>query len=276
MEKSGDESVGASTKDKVKRGKFGKGPELVRGKLQGNFLVPSFITVVGIFCGFLAIISAIKGRYDYAAKCIGLAIILDGLDGRVARRLNATSAFGREFDSLSDAIAFGVAPAVLIYLWGFNSVADEFGLLISFLFVACGATRLARFNVTTSDEPKKHFSGLPIPGAAFALLSIVIVFSEPLQNPVVVAGMLTYTALLGFLMVSTIPFFSIKHLKLSQGNPRRNVALLAFVVALMWYYSRFVLLAVATGYALSGLIFLLYRKILKRDKKLLKTGTKSS
>ncbi|MCB0322004.1 MAG: CDP-diacylglycerol--serine O-phosphatidyltransferase, partial [Bdellovibrionales bacterium] len=164
-----------------------KGPKL-RDRLQGKtFLIPSFITVVGIFCGFLAAISATRGEFVYACKCIALAILLDGLDGRVARKLNATSAFGREFDSLSDVVAFGVAPAILVYSWGFNRVADEFGLLIAFVFLVCGATRLARFNITSTGElvlrksAGSGFQGLPIPGAAAAIASIVYCFPAPIE-----------------------------------------------------------------------------------------------
>ena len=140
-------------------------PRLVKGRLQGKvFLIPSFITAVAIFCGFYALIGAIKGRFDHACLAIGLALLLDALDGRVARRLNATSEFGREIDSLSDIVSFGIAPAILIYQWAFNSLADDFGLLVSFLFVACGASRLARFNVMAAAplaEQKKTFCWSP-------------------------------------------------------------------------------------------------------------------
>jgi len=131
--------------------RMSKGKRFVREKLKGKvFLVPSFITVLSIFCGFLALLSSFQGKFLYAAQCIGIAFILDGLDGRVARRLKATSEFGREFDSLSDLVAFGVAPASLLYSWAFGHIADEFGVLVSFVFVVCGATRLARFNVAAA------------------------------------------------------------------------------------------------------------------------------
>lgn len=215
-------------------------------------LIPSFITLIGIFCGFVAIVSAFKGNFDYATKCIAVAFLLDGLDGRVARRLNATSAFGREFDSLSDCVSFGVAPAILAYTWGFSANADEFGLLVAFLFVACGAARLARFNISTSSEVKKHFVGLPIPGAAAALVSVVYAHPAPLTSMTLTGVVLAYTLLLAFFMVSTIPFLSVKHFKLDRTNARLHFLLLALAVALVWYNSRTMLLLGCTAYALSG------------------------
>lgn len=250
----------------------GKKPVLIQGagrfrdKFQGKtFLIPSFITLVGTFCGFLGTVSAFRGNYIYACKCIALAILLDGLDGRVARKLNATSPFGREFDSLSDLIAFGMAPAVLIYSWGFSQTADEFGLLVAFLVLVCGATRLARFNITSTGEMKlsrasQGFQGLPIPGAAAALASIVYLFPEPLENEFVVALMMGYTALVAGLMVSTIDFFSVKYLRLTEGSLRVNVVVLAVAVALTWKYSQVMIALGSTAYAMSGALGFLWAR----------------
>ncbi len=217
------------------------------------FLVPSSVTMVGIFCGFLAIISSFRGEYEYATKCIVLAIILDGVDGRVARRLKATSAFGREFDSLSDLIAFGVAPAVLFYCWGFNRVADEMGVLVGFFYTVCTAARLARFNVDTSDDPKTYFVGLPSPGGAAATASLVYAFPAAIEQPFAVGLLLVYMALVGGLMVSTIPFFSVKKLKFTRAQQKYYLIALALLVPLTWKFSRAVFAIVAVGYALSGL-----------------------
>ncbi len=235
--------------------------KLVREKLRGKtFLIPSFVTVVGIFCGVLAIIGAVKGHYEYAAKCIAMAIILDGLDGRIARRLNATSAFGREFDSLSDMVAFGVAPALLGYCWAFQNLADEIGVVVSFLFIVCGATRLARFNIAEPGEGKQTFVGLPIPGAAAGVASVVYCFPAPVTSYPFVFFMLGYMAVLAVLMVSTFPFFSIKHLKLTQGNPALNLLLLSVAAGVTWRFSRPALLIGANFYAFSGLAGYLHRK----------------
>ena len=233
-----------------------RGPRFVREKLQGKiFLIPSCITVVGIFCGFLAIMSAVQGEpqhFIYAAKCIGLAIILDGLDGRVARSLNACSAFGREFDSLSDVICFGVAPAVLVYCWAFKLPADEFGILVAFIFLVCSAARLARFNIITSEEPKSSFVGLPTPGAAAAMASIVYFTPEQITSNLAAAGVSIYMLLIAFFMVSTLPFFSVKKIKLSPEHTGLLLIGLSIFVAIAWRYNQQVILVGSTLYALSG------------------------
>ena len=115
-----------------------------------RYIVPNLVTVGNMFCGFLAIMYGSSGRYKQAVFCIFLAIILDGLDGRVARRLNATSKFGVEFDSFSDLISFGIAPAVMLYHWAFHPVADEFGVFVAFIYVLCAVSRLARFNISSA------------------------------------------------------------------------------------------------------------------------------
>ncbi len=222
--------------------------------------------MVGTFCGFLAIVSAIQGHFEYAVKCIGLAFILDGLDGRVARRLNATSAFGREFDSLSDVIAFGVAPGVLVYCWGFRASADEIGVLASFFYTVCGAARLARFNITTSDEVKTSFTGLPIPGAAAAVASLVYAFPQPLEHIAAVTAMLLFMLVLGGLMVSTFPFFSFKKVKLPREQQRMYLIVLALATALAWKFSTAALALGTSGYAVSGLVHYAWRELFKKPK----------
>lgn len=238
-----------------------RGPGYVRDKLQGKrFLIPSCITVVGIFCGLLAVIAAFKGNIEYGVRCVGLAIILDGLDGRVARHLNATSEFGKEFDSLSDMTAFGLAPAMLVYSWVFASTADEVGALIAFIFVVCGATRLARFNISTEDKPKAHFRGLPIPGAAGALASLIYCFPELTSSIFHVALVSIYMLLISFLMVSNLPFFSVKRIKINI-NPQSLLVALSILIALIWYNSRVMLFVVGTTYAMSGLIGYVFSKL---------------
>jgi CDP-diacylglycerol--serine O-phosphatidyltransferase len=225
------------------------------------FLVPSTVTVIGIFCGFLSLMSSMKGNFAQATVYIAIAFVLDGLDGRIARRLNATSPFGREFDSLSDVVAFGVAPAVLVYTWGFNRIADEFGILIAFVYLVCGATRLARFNVDT--EARKHFQGLPIPGAAFGLACIVYVFPDPIVSNYAVSLVVAYTLTLAVLMVSSIPFYSLKNIRLTDGNPRLNLLIVATAVALAWYNSKLIISLGTVAYLIGGPGYLYWRKTRK-------------
>lgn len=232
----------------------------LKSRLHGRvFLIPSLITVVAFFSGFLAIFYALRGNFEDATKCIAIAILFDGLDGRIARKLNATSEFGGEFDSLSDLVAFGVAPALLCYEWAYKIRIDDFGILVAFIYVVCGAARLARFNITSSVEPKRNFDGLPIPGAAAGLCSVVYCFPATIDNAAAVAIVVVYMLLLAGLMISMIPFFSIKHIKLTPKNIRFTMLLLAACVAIGWYHSRTIILLIATGYALSGPIYWLMR-----------------
>ncbi|MCC6219811.1 MAG: CDP-diacylglycerol--serine O-phosphatidyltransferase [Deltaproteobacteria bacterium] len=233
---------------------------MVRNKIQEKmFLIPSLITVIGSFCGFLAILQAVKGNFDYSIRCIALSFVVDGLDGRVARRLNATSAFGREFDSLSDLVAFGVAPAILIYSWAFSQIADEFGVLVVFAYMVAGATRLARFNIDTRS--RNYFVGLPIPAGAAALASLVYWNPQPVTSYYGVMLLLIYCVIIAVLMVSTLTYPSVKKIKLIDAGSMRNLVILAILVALTWYHSRLIIVGISTGYALSGLFIYAAKKL---------------
>lgn len=212
-----------------------------------RFLVPNAVTLGSMFCGYLTVIYAASDRFEKAIVALGIAIFLDGVDGRVARRLQATSKFGLEFDSLSDFLSFGVAPAVLMYYWGYRQLADEFGVFVSFLYVLCAASRLARFNIQA--ENLKSFTGLPTPAAAW-MVGAVINF-VPRHDPsfaVTVFG-LGLMASLAALMVSKIEFFSIKKLRLTGGY---LFILLGAVIALLWYSSQIGFLVLISFYVLTG------------------------
>jgi CDP-diacylglycerol--serine O-phosphatidyltransferase len=174
------------------------------------YLVPNFVTTANMFCGFYSAIASIHGDYLAAAWAIMAASVFDMLDGRIARLAKATSQFGVEYDSLSDLISFGMAPAILLYLWALEPFG-RLGWAAAFLFMACGALRLARFNVTSGTQPKNFFQGLPIPMAA-GMVATFIIFCQALD-----LGPLRFpTLLLSFglasLMVSTIKFPSFKEL----------------------------------------------------------------
>jgi len=185
--------------------------------IRGIYLLPNLFTMGNLFCGFFAIISAIKGDYVTAASAIIVANLFDILDGKVARMMKATSRFGMEFDSLADLISFGVAPALLIFQWSLSSFG-RFGWLAAFLFVACGALRLARYNVQAASAEKGVFNGLPIPAAA-SMAATTVLFTEHLgatgleRN--VVLLLLCYV--LAFLMVSNIKYPAFKD-SLFQGR----------------------------------------------------------
>ncbi|MBX7136589.1 MAG: CDP-diacylglycerol--serine O-phosphatidyltransferase [Oligoflexia bacterium] len=228
-----------------------------------RYLVPNAVTLANMFCGFLTCIYAASGRFEKAVIAIGLAILLDGLDGRVARRLNATSRFGVEFDSFSDLVSFGVAPAVLMYHWCFKAQADEFGVLVTFIYLLCAASRLARFNI--SDPNLKSFTGLPTPGAAAAV--VVAVNFAPALSPsfwVTTIGALLALSL-AYLMVSRIEYLSVKTLRISGMNLWLRVGI-GSLIALIWYNNQFGLLLLGYGYAFSGPLVACYRKLFpKRD-----------
>ncbi len=224
--------------------------QAIRRRLKGSrFLLPNLVTVGHMFCGFLAIIYGTSGRYENAVVSIALAMLLDGLDGRVARRFNATSQFGLEFDSLSDLISFGVAPAILVYNWCFKVVADEFGVAICFLYVVAIATRLARFNLSAPNL--KSFTGVPSPASAGFLIATVNAFPR-IEFGLFGVGLMTALMLIiSGLTVSTFEFFSIKTLKLGKIHAGLPL-LLAPLIALLWYNNRVGVFALALAYISSG------------------------
>lgn len=224
-------------------------PEFRYRIYRKRYLVPNAVTLGNMFCGYLAIMYATSNRFQQAVISIAIAILLDGLDGRVARRLNATSKFGMEFDSFSDVISFGVAPAVLTYYWGLKVLADEFGVFVTFIYVLCAASRLARFNL--ADENAKSFNGLPTPGAA-GLVAAIVNFRPVIQQDATTVLLSSLVMLvLAFLMVSHITFFSIKSLKMKSIRVLGRVSLGA-LIALIWYDSKIGCLALTLSYCFSG------------------------
>ncbi len=190
-------------------------------------VVPSVLTTANLFCGFYGIIAALSEEFYRAAIAILVAVVFDGLDGKVARLTKTTSNFGVEYDSLADLLSFGVAPSLILYLWALEPVG-RFGWLAAFIFVICGALRLARFNVQVPQATGFDFTGLPIPAAAGLVASLIllgrdfIAFAEP--KPLVVLGVAFGLALL---MVSNIKYRSFKNVRLRGRRP--NWLLLAAI-----------------------------------------------
>jgi CDP-diacylglycerol--serine O-phosphatidyltransferase len=231
-----------------------KDKRLIRAALKERlyrrrFLVPNAVTLANMFCGFLSCIYAAQGSYEKCAIAIGFAILLDGLDGRVARKLNATSKFGVEFDSFSDLTSFGIAPAIVMYHWCLRPVADEFGVFVCFIYALCAASRLARFNI--SAENLKGFTGLPTPGAA-AFVAACVNFAPIPQSSLGFAIFGSFVmASLAFLMVSHIEFFSIKLLRVNSLGLFGRVFVGA-MIGLIWYNSAVGFVALSGAYVLSG------------------------
>ena len=222
-------------------------------KKIGVFIIPSLLTTANLFCGFYSIIAVLKTDYVTAAFAIIVAMLFDSFDGKIARLTNSTSHFGVEYDSLSDLVSFGVAPGLLIYKWALNDYG-KIGWLAVFLFVACGAMRLARFNTQASDSGLKHFVGLPIPAAAGLIVTTVIFDHHILLmgkgvRPVVI---LVMTYILAYLMVSTIPYRSFKETHLAERKPLSSLIAAVLILIVIVAEPQIMLFVLFALYASSG------------------------
>jgi CDP-diacylglycerol--serine O-phosphatidyltransferase len=251
----------------------------VRRQRKGMYILPSLFTTANLAAGYYAILQTMHGtvaepwHFDFAAKAIGFAVLFDGLDGRIARMTKTSSDFGRELDSLADVITFGVAPALLAYMWGFHLLPPidaeirlrigQLGAVASFLFLVAGASRLARFNITVNPQPsnpgrpdKKYFVGMPIPAGAGVIAAIVHrVLGEPLTSVAPSAIWLCMVPVVGYLMVSSWRFYSFKDIHFNTRQPFRLIVLLSALFALIWFYSSWVLFAIALIYMFSGVLW---------------------
>ena len=214
-------------------------------------MLPALFTAGNIFCGYLSLEASGRGGYEYAAILIFAAAFLDGVDGRVARLTGTTSAFGEQLDSLADVVSFGVAPAFLVYHWGLSGFGRA-GLLVSFLFVVCGASRLARFNVQLHVVDKRWFVGLPIPSAAGALCGLIWAVPSTALTDTLRGVFLGVTAVLAFLMVSTFRYRSFKDLDMKSRRGRLFFLLFAAILALIWWLRQYALAGLLVTYAASA------------------------
>jgi CDP-diacylglycerol--serine O-phosphatidyltransferase len=219
---------------------------------KGIYLLPNLFTTASLFAGFYSIIASVQEKYYIAALAILVSLIFDGLDGRIARMTNTTSKFGAEYDSLADLIAFGVAPSLLAYIWAMSS-DGKLGWMAGFLFVACGALRLARYNIQIGIIDSKVFNGLPIPAAASVIATTVIFFhfigSEGKYNN----SYLTYfVILLALLMVSNIKYYSFKGMNLRSRVPFTFILIVVAVLLIIYYKPEIMAFVIMVGYAISG------------------------
>jgi len=227
-----------------------RGPRSLK---RGAHLIPSLFTTANIFCGYVSIVLATTGQFETSSLLIGVAALLDALDGRVARLTGTTSEFGKEFDSLADVISFGVAPAVLVWSW---ALADfgRLGWAVSFLYVICGALRLARFNIQSASTDRRYFVGMPIPPAACTIAACVFNHPERLDDGVLRVLCLSLVVVLALLMVSKARYRTFKELDLRSRRPYVWILPFAIVLALVATHPQIVLLVSAFVYLLSGLI----------------------
>ncbi|MFH1177059.1 MAG: CDP-diacylglycerol--serine O-phosphatidyltransferase [Acidobacteriota bacterium] len=227
---------------------------------RGIYLIPSLFTVGNMFCGFAAVLHALNGRLELAGWLILLAGVLDGLDGRIARLTHSSSDFGKEYDSLADVVSFGVAPAVLVYLWGLRDTG-RWGWAVAFLFLVAGSVRLARFNVHAHEGDRRFFTGLPIPGGAGAVTLMVLVHPQQLVEPLHSVVVWIFVFLVSVLMVSTVPYRSYKDFNLRQRWPATAFFLIALIVAVIAVSPPPALAIIAAGYLLSGPLVMLLRAL---------------
>lgn len=234
---------------------------------RGVYLLPNLFTTAGLFAGFYAIVAAMAGRFDAAAIAIFVAMIMDGIDGRVARLTNTQSAFGTEYDSLSDMVGFGLAPALVMYAWSLQYLADlgpawgKLGWLVAFIYTACAALRLARFNTKVASADKHFFQGLPSPSAAAVLAAFVWLSVEwdwgghDLRFP---AALLTIA--MGLLMVSNVRYYSFKEFDFKKRVPFVVMLVVVLLLVITNLNPPTVLFLGFAAYVVSGVVYTLRRR----------------
>jgi CDP-diacylglycerol--serine O-phosphatidyltransferase len=259
-------------------------PKPRRRLSKGMYILPSLFTTANMALGFYAILELMHAtlaeywHLDNAAKAIGFSVLFDGIDGRIARMTGTSSDFGKELDSLADAITFGVAPALLAWTWGFYLMPPvmltdwhnnwhvkltQLGAIASFLFLVAGTSRLARFNITNNPQPsnpgrpgKKYFVGMPIPAGA-GVIAAVVHFSagDPLESWYTALVWLAMVTTVGYLMVSTWRFYSFKDIDFRSRHPFRLILFLGALFASIWFFSRQMLFFIALLYMVSGVFW---------------------
>ncbi|CCH47351.1 CDP-diacylglycerol--serine O-phosphatidyltransferase [Pseudodesulfovibrio piezophilus] len=239
------------------------------------YLLPNLLTTASLFIGFLGLTWAIQGDYAACAMCILSSCIFDGLDGKVARLTGTTSEFGVQLDSLADLVAFGVVPATMTYLWALDGFG-RLGLMAAFLFMACGALRLARFNVQAATSSKKHFVGLPIPAAACSLATLVL-FTEYVpqayMETVLPICTLVLVYVLSFFMVSTVRFYSFKEISAFKAHPFSWMVTAILLFSLIASRPKVLGFLIFLGYLISGPLYTLFL-LSRRGKRLLRDSSK--
>jgi CDP-diacylglycerol---serine O-phosphatidyltransferase len=240
---------------------------------KGIYVLPNLFTLAALFGGFYAIVMAMNGRYDLS--CIGVfcAMVLDSLDGRVARMTNTQSAFGEQMDSLADMVSFGAAPALIAYEWAFRGLG-RWGWIAAFVYCACAALRLARFNVNTAVVDKRYFQGLPSPAAAALVVGFIWVMTDLEMDPVSLAWPMFALALYaGLTMVTNVPFYSFKDLQIKKSVPFVGLVVLVLLIAVINIHPPSVLFGLFMIYGLSGYAMYLWRKFKGEPVSLISTST---
>jgi len=228
------------------------------------YLLPSLMTLGNLFCGYACIVYAMRGEYETAAPFIGIAVILDTLDGRIARMTGTSTAFGLEFDSLADVVSFGLAPAILTFSWGLTSVG-RWGWAAGFIYLTAAAMRLARFNVQTGAGDKKYFVGMPSPAAAGVPAATIYAYPAGFQHPVGAVPAMALVLVPAFLMVSTVRFRSFKNLDLQARRPYTVLIGIALFFAFIFAHPALTLVVISYAYLLSAFIEMIVHRVRRRE-----------
>ena len=256
---------------------------VVRKRRKGIYILPNLFTLAALFGGFYAIVMAINGSFDQAAIGIFCAMVLDSLDGRVARMTNTQSAFGEQMDSLSDMVSFGAAPAVISYVWALKGIG-RWGWIAAFVYCACAALRLARFNVNTTVVDKRYFQGLPSPAAAALIAGFIWLSTENgirgnsilelgpvwLSVPWIMFGLALYA---GLTMVTNVPFYSFKDVQMKRSVPFAVTILIVLGFALAATNPPVVMFGMFVAYGLSGYVVYARRRARGQQTSVISTST---
>jgi CDP-diacylglycerol--serine O-phosphatidyltransferase len=226
---------------------------------RGVYLIPSLMTLGNLFCGYACVIYAMRGEFAIAAPFVGIAMVLDTLDGRIARMTGTTSEFGLQFDSLADIISFGIAPAILTFSWGLTSLGN-WGWAAGFVYVTSAAMRLARFNIQAGSVDKRYFVGMPSPAAATVPASTIFAYPAGFQEPVGAIPVLALVLVPAFLMVSTVRFRSFKTFDLQARRSYTVLLALALLIAFVSAHPALALVTLSYGYMSSAFIEMIWMR----------------
>ncbi len=256
-----------------------------RKRRKGIYVLPNAITLAALFGGFYAVVMAMTGRFDLAGIGIFCAMVLDSLDGRVARMTNTQSAFGEQMDSLSDMVSFGAAPALIAYIWALKDLG-RWGWMAAFVYCACAALRLARFNVNTTVVDKRYFQGLPSPAAAALVAGFIWLMAElGIHRAADLAALswlgwehiswITFALTLyaGLTMVTNVPFYSFKDVRVKKSVPFFVIVLIALGIAIINIHPPIVLFSVFVLYGFSGYGVYAWRKAKGQQTSVISTST---
>jgi CDP-diacylglycerol--serine O-phosphatidyltransferase len=246
---------------------------MVRKRRKGIYILPNLFTLAALFGGFYAVVMAMNGRFDMAAAGVFVAMVLDSLDGRVARMTNTQSAFGEQMDSLSDMVSFGAAPALIAYEWALKGLG-RWGWVAAFVYCACAALRLARFNVNTGVVDKRYFQGLPSPAAAALVTGFIWLMNDLGIKGYDVAWLMFALALYaGLTMVTNVPFYSFKDVQMKKTVPFAVIVAIVLGIAAINTYPEGVLFGVFMVYGISGYAVYAWRKAKGKPTSVISTST---